>query len=268
MLIDTHAHVNFNTFKDDAKEAIKRALDQEIQIINVGAQYSTSVRAVKIAEEYETGVWAAIGLHPGHLVEHEYEEEGIKFRSAVEKFDPEKYRELAKSKKVVAIGETGLDYHYGDENKEDQIKTFKEEIKLAVDLDLPLVIHCRNAYKDVLEIITLEKKKYGEKLRGVMHSYLGRLSYAGQFNERGFLIAFNGIITYARDYDKVIKEIDLEYLLTETDCPWLTPVPHRGERNEPAYVKLVAQKIADIKEVKVEEVERMTTQNARNLFGI
>jgi TatD DNase family protein len=169
---------------------------------------------------------------------------------------------------VVAIGECGLDYYSGEENKEEQIKTFKEEIGLAVELDLPVMVHCRNAYKDILEVITSEKKRYGEKLRGTVHSYLGRLSYAEEFNKMGFFISFNGIITYARDYDKVIKNIPLEYILTETDCPWLTPVPHRGERNEPSYVKFVAEKIAEIKGIDAKEVENITTQNAKRLFRI
>ena len=287
MLFDTHAHVNFKSFEDDSEEVIRRALDQKIQVINVGSQYSTSKRAVEMAEKYETGVWAVVGLHPDHLKDQEWEEEGIKVKTRVEKFDAEKYRELAKSVKVVAIGECGLDYYHLEkskiksqneklqlkmqnfkEEKNLQKRTFTEEIKLAVELDLPVVVHCRNAYTDVLEAITSEKKKYGEKLRGVIHSYLGRLSYAEEFNRLGFLIAFNGIITYARDYDKVIKGIPLEYILTETDCPWLTPIPHRGERNEPSYVKYVAEKLAEVKEIELEEVEKITTENAKKLFGI
>lgn len=268
MLIDTHAHVNFNAFKDDADEVIKKCSDKQIGVINVGSQYSTSRRAVKMAEKYETGVWAIVGLHPDHLKEQEWEEEGIKVKTAVEKFDAQKYSKLAESKKVVAIGECGIDYYHGEENRDDQIVTFKEEIKLAVELNLPVMVHCRNAYKDVLEVITEEKKKYGEKLRGTIHSYLGRLSYAEEFNKMGFLISFNGIITYARDYDKVIKGTELNNILLETDCPWLTPVPYRGERNEPAYVKFVAQKIAEIKNVDMKDVENITTQNAKKLFRI
>jgi TatD DNase family protein len=268
MLIDTHAHVNFKPLKDDSEAVIKRALDENIWVINVGSQYSTSKRAVEMAEKYETGVYASVGLHPDHLKDQEFEEEGIMVKTAVEKFDREKYAELARSKKVVAIGETGLDYYHGEENKEDQIATFKEEIKLAVELDLPVMVHCRNAYKDILDVITEEKKKYGAKLRGTIHSYLGRLSYAQEFNKLGFLISFNGIITYARDYDKVIKNIPLEYILTETDCPWLTPIPYRGERNEPAYVKFVAEKIAELKNVGILEVEKATVENAKSLFDI
>jgi len=268
MLIDTHAHLNFNAFKNDAEEVIKRCADQKIGVINVGSEYKTSKRAVEMAENHEN-MWACIGLHPGHLSEHEIDDgEGHLIKSTQEKFDREKYLELAKLKKVVAIGETGLDYYGGEENKAEQIETFKEEIKMAVDLDLPIAVHCRNAYKDVLEVITTEKKKYGEKMRGVIHSYLGRASCAQIFIDAGFLIAFNGIITYARDYDKVIRNVDLKYILTETDCPWLTPVPHRGERNEPAYVKYVAEKIAELRNISYSEVEKVTSENAKELFRI
>lgn len=269
MLIDTHAHVNFKSFRDDSEEVIKRALDMGIQIINVGSQYSTSKRAVEMAEKYESGVWACVGLHPGHLSEHDIDDgTGNKIKSAIEKFDPEKYRQLAKSDKVVAIGECGLDYYDDASNKEGQKQTFREEIKLAVELDLPVMVHCRNAYKDVLEIITEEKKKYGHKLRGTIHSYLGRLSYTEEFVKLGFFISFNGVITYARDYDKVVKNIDLKYILTETDCPWLTPIPHRGERNEPVYVRFVAEKIAEIKGIGLEEAANATSANAKKLFNI
>lgn len=155
-----------------------------------------------------------------------------------------------------------------EEIKKLQKETFREEIKLAVELNLPVMVHCRNAYKDTLELLIEEKEKYGDKLRGVIHSYLGRSSYATEFNKLGFLIAFNGIITYARDYDKVIENTPLEYILTETDCPWLTPVPHRGERNEPMHVRFVAGKIAEIKRIDLAEVEKQTTENAKKLFKV
>ena len=283
MLIDTHAHLNFNAFKDDVEEVIRRCSEEKVGVINVGSQYSTSKRAVEMAEKHEN-MWAAIGLHPSHLSEYEFEDgEGGKIKSAVEKFDREKYLTLAKSKKVVAIGEIGLDYYFEkskikNQNAKLQFKSqnlkyqqkevFIQQIDLAIELNLPLMIHCREAYRDVLKILTEQNKKYGKKLRGVIHSYLGRLSYAQIFNDIGFSLSFNGIITYARDYDKVIKNIDLEYILTETDCPWLTPVPHRGERNEPAYVRYVAEKIAEIRGVSFDEVAKATTENAEKLFAI
>jgi TatD DNase family protein len=286
MLIDTHAHLNFSAYKYDQDEVIKRSLDEGVQMINIGAQFSTSERAVRLAEKYETGVWSAIGLHPIHLTSLSYEEknntEEYKFDSREEKYDREKYFQLAQSKKVVAIGEIGLDYFHNKDNKEDQEKIFREQIGLAVELNLPVIIHCREArldsqrplvdagraYKEVLEIITEEKGRYKERLRGVVHSYLSRLSYAKEFNDLGFLLGFNGIITFARDYDKVIGEVGLGNMLIETDCPYLTPTPHRGKRNEPSYVKFVAEKIAEIKGVGISEVEKKTTENAKKLFGI
>jgi len=276
MLIDTHAHLNFNAFKNDVEKVVKRCADQKIGVINVGSEYKTSRRAVEMAEKHEN-MWAAVGLHPGHLSVHDIDDgEGHLIKSAVEKFDREKYLELAKSKKVVAIGEIGLDYFHGTQNMEhgtEELKAlqrgiFIQEIELAVELDLPVMVHCREAYKDLLEILVEQNKKYGKKLRGVIHSYLGRLSYAQIFNEIGFSIAFNGVITYARDYDKVIKNVDLKYILTETDCPWLTPIPHRGERNEPAYVRYVAEKIAEIKEISFDETAKITVDNTKKLFNI
>jgi len=276
MLIDTHAHLNFNAFKDDFEAVIKKCADQKVGVINVGSEYKTSKRAVEMAEKYEN-LWACIGLHPSHLSEHEFEDgEGGKIKSAVEKFNREKYLELAKSKKVVAIGEVGLDYyhethnieHETEDQKELQKKTFIQEIEMAIELDLPVMVHCREAYKDLLGILTEQNKKYGKKLRGMIHSYLGRLSYAQIFNELGFLLGFNGIITYARDYDKVIKNIDLKYILTETDCPWLTPVPHREERNEPTHVKYVVEKIAEIRGISFGEAVKATSENAKKVFKI
>ncbi|MDO8529116.1 MAG: TatD family hydrolase [bacterium] len=303
MLIDTHAHLNFNAFKNDADETAKRALEKNIWMINVGSQYSTSERAVLMAEKYSkevyphtknildkagdkiisssnnhndfgVGVYAAIGLHPIHLTEQKWQEkvdddEEFEVISRAEEFDAEKYRKLAESKKVVAIGETGLDYFHSDGNKEQQKEALEKQIDLAAELNLPIIIHCRKAYDDLIEILKDKKKYYGNKFRGVVHSYLGRLSQAKIITEElGFHLGFNGIITFARDYDKVLTGIGLEYFLLETDCPYLTPIPFRGKRNEPAYVSYVAQKIAEIKEISIEEVSKTTTENARKLFEI
>jgi TatD DNase family protein len=272
MLIDTHAHLNFSAFKDDLDEVIKRCFGQKVGVVNVGSQYSTSERAVTIAEKYEN-MFAAIGLHPihlefSHIREKIDEDEEFEFDTRNEKFDAEKYRKLAKSKKVVAIGETGIDLFHNPHNLKEQTKTFKEEIDLAMELGLPVVVHCRKAYPEVLEILKEKKKDCGEKLRGVVHSYMGKYSLAPEFIKLGFMLGFNGVITFARDYDRVIKEIDLENMLIETDCPYLTPDPFRGKRNEPTYVRYVAEKIGEIKNVNFEEVTRVTAENTRKLFGI
>jgi len=274
MLIDTHAHLNFSAYKDDAEETAKRALDQDTWIINIGSQCSTSERAVLMAEKYPEGVFAAIGIHPIHLSELVFkdkvdDDEEVEFYPSVEEFDEEKYLNLAKSKKVVAIGEIGLDYFHNSENKERQKEVFGEQIGLAIKLNLPIIVHCREAHNDIIEILRGKKEIYGEKLKGVVHCFSGRLSQAKIYTEEfGFFLGFNGIITFDRSYDKVLREIDLKYILTETDCPYLTPIPFRGKRNEPLYVKYVAEKIAEIKGTKIEEIEKTTTESAKKLFKI
>jgi TatD DNase family protein len=273
MLIDTHAHLNFAAFKDDFTETIKRSIDSDTWMINVGSQLSTSQEAVEIASQYEKGVYAAIGLHPIHLetqVRKEIidEKEEFEFTSREEKFNPENYRKMAGNQKVVAIGETGLDYFHDKNNKEKQKEVFRQQIKLAVELDLPIIVHCREANGDVIEILKEAKKIYKEKLRGVVHCFSGDLSEAKEYIALDFLLGFNGIITFTRDYDKVLLEIGLEHAVVETDCPYLTPPPHRGKRNEPAYVKHVAEKIANLKGISVKEVAQKTTENAKKLFNL
>ena len=287
MLIDTHAHLNFSAFKNDADETAKRALDNNVWFINVGSQFSTSQRAVLMAEKYPEGAYAAVGIHPIHLSEIVFKDkvdkdEEVEFHPSVEEFDEEKYLKLAESKKVVAIGEIGLDYFHISRNsqpethnlnfeelKQKQLDTFIRQIDFAMKLNLPVIVHCREAHNDIIEILQERKKMYNEKLRGVVHCFSGRLSQAKIYTEElGFCLGFNGIITFDRSYDKVVKEIDLKYILTETDCPYLTPLPFRGKRNEPLYVKYVAKKIAQIKGIKINEVEGITTNNAVELFNL
>ena len=276
LLIDTHAHVNFNDFKDDYKETIKRALDENIWMINVGAESKTSERAMKMAEEYDEGVYAAVGLHPSHLVEQdvEYKENGelIKYKSKPEEFDYGFYLNLARNKKVVGIGECGLDYfRTSDESfKEKQKEIFIKHLELAKEVNKPIIIHCRDAHDDLLAIFNLEAKLPS----GVMHFFTGTLEQAKKYIELGFYISFSGVITFpplrrvgANAYNDVIKNIPLEKILVETDCPYVAPVPRRGKRNEPQYVKYVAQKIAELRGLSFEEVEGQTTKNARKLFG-
>ncbi len=278
MLIDTHAHVNFSAFKEDGKEVLQRCLDNEIEVINVGSQWSTSQRAVEIAEQYKEGVYAAVGLHPIHLYQMEVDEnEDIHFISRAEKFDYDKYKELALHPKVVAIGEMGIDYFHlpegedPEEVKHKQKETFLQGIELARELDKPIIVHTRpargsfDAYDD--EINILRQVGY---FHGVIHSFLGSFEQAQTFLQMGFYLSFNGIVTFknAKEVQEVAKKVPLERVLLETDSPYLTPEPYRGKRNEPAYVEYVARKIAELKGVSVEEVAEITTNNARRLFGI
>lgn len=276
MLIDTHAHLNFSAYKNDADEVIKKTLAEGVFMINIGSQYLTSMRAVEYAKKYETGVWAAVGIHPLHLQAQKFsyhdpdEIEEVEIETAGEVFEKEKYLELAKNPKVVAIGEVGLDYHHfndGDEIedlKSKQKEIFLEFIKLANVVEKPIMIHCWDAYDDLYEML---KKNPVEK-RGVIHSFVGSYKTAKKFIELGYKIGLNGIITYGISYDKLIREIDLQDIILETDCPYLTPVPKKGDRNEPIYVKYVAQKISQIKEISVEEVADVTAKNAKKLFGV
>ncbi len=275
MLIDTHAHVNFGAYREDADAVIKRALDKSIFFINVGSQYSTSKRAVEYAQKYPNQIWAAIGTHPvhlqkGHFVYDDGELTQAEIQTIGEDVDFKKYRELGKNKEVVAIGEVGLDYHHFEEGddveklKNKQKEVFIGFIKLANELNKPLIIHCWDAYDDLFEIL----KENPVNKKGVIHSFVGGYKTANKFIELGYSIGLNGIITYGESYDRLIREISIEKIVVETDCPYLAPVPQKGERNEPAYVEFVAQKIAEIKEISAEEVTEITTENAKKLFGV
>ncbi|NTV41023.1 MAG: TatD family hydrolase [Candidatus Moranbacteria bacterium] len=285
MFFDTHAHVNFNAFKEDGEAVLRRCLESEMSVVNVGSQYSTSKRAVEYAHKFENGIYAAIGIHPVHLKKGsfthqdpwEIDEEdsassaGMEIATVGETFDYEKYLELARDKKVVAIGEVGLDYHHFEENddveflKNLQKETLVEFIKLANEVQKPVMIHCWDAYEDLLEI--LEKNPVAKK--GIIHSFIGSYKTANKFIALGYKLGLNGIITYGDGYDRLIKEIDLENIVLETDCPYLTPQPiEKGTRNEPLFVQYVAQKIADVKGISIEEVANQTWKNAKEILQL
>jgi len=281
LLIDTHAHVNFNVYKKDGDEVIKRALKSGIWLINVGAQYSTSQRAVDYAQKYKEGVYAAVGLHPNHLEENNQKQDNLTEEREFEEFNREKYEELLKNPKAVAMGEIGLEYSddIKEETKDKQKSVLLEQLELAQQLNKPIIFHCRKAYDDLTELLTVFNAGCAScpfacpgagsaQLKGVVHCFMGRWSQAEKFLEMGFYFGFNGLITYARDYDKVIEKLPLEKIVLETDCPYLAPIPHRDKRNEPLYVKYVAEKIAEIKGVKFEDVAEKTTKNTRELFNL
>jgi len=255
MLFDSHAHLNFKAFNNDFDKIIKKCLKENLWLINVGSKYDTSEKAVTIAQNYEKGVWVAIGLHPTHVGD--------------EIFDYQKYLALAKnSPKVVAIGETGLDFYRttDPELRVKQKELFLNHLRLAQELDKPLILHCRDAYNDLLKILELQVSSY--KLHGVIHCFSGNRQQAKQFLEMGLFLGFTGVITYSSDYKAIIKDLPLEKILIETDCPYLAPVPHRGQRNEPLFVEYVAQKIAEIRGLSLEKVAEQTFQNTLQLFGL
>ena len=261
LIVDTHAHVNFRAFREDGDEVVKRTLAGGVWMINVGAEIDTSRRATEYSERHPQGVFAAVGLHPIHVQDQE--------------FSYEKYKELVLKEKTVAVGEIGLDYyHLKDFDEEpEKIKSLQKEVFLkqldfAEEFKKPLIIHCREAHKDLLDVLNSKFKNPDFKPCGVIHSFSGNYKQAREYREMGFKIAFNGIITFARDYDKVILDTPLEDILLETDCPYLTPIPYRGQRNEPLYVVEVAKKLAEIKNLSLEEVVSKTTDNAKKVFNL
>jgi TatD DNase family protein len=275
--IDTHAHVNFSAFREDGEEVLKKALGEGVLVVNVGSQYSTSQRAVEYAHKFETGIWATVGIHPIHLKEGSFkysdpnETETVEIKTKGEKLEYEKYLELAKDEKVVAIGEIGLDYHHFEENedveplKEKQKEVLINFIELANTIDKPVMLHCWDAYDDLLEIL----QKYPVSKKGVVHSFVGNYKTANKFIELGYKIGLNGIATYGESYDRLIREIDIRNIVIETDCPYLTPRPlEKEKRNEPLFVKLVAEKIAAVKNIPLNKVAETTTQNAKEIFDL
>jgi len=283
MLIDTHCHLNFGAFKRDAHEIAKECLEKNVWMINVGSQSTTSQRAVDFAQEFPQGVYAAVGLHPSHLFEMEVSEEEIEFESRAEEFDYDFYKKLASSDKVVAIGESGLDYHFMPKAeelasvKQKQIDIFHKHLELGSELDLPIIIHARDTYEEIIGIIQTFLDKGRLKRRGVLHCFLGTWDQAKKFLDMGFLISFTGIITfkpkkYQADQQanliEVVKNTPLDRMMVETDAPFLSPEPYRGKRNLPWYVEEVAKKIAEIKGVSNEEVFNETTKTAKQFFKL
>ncbi|BFT94318.1 MAG: TatD family hydrolase [Minisyncoccus archaeiphilus] len=271
-MIDTHAHLNFPAFDDRRDTLIPDLLGSGISIINVGTNYQTSQDVIALAEKYDKGVYASIGLHPqniesdftlkkyGNLTGRE---------SILEKdFNARGYKELANSRKVVAIGEAGLDYWTkpkGEskkrEFKEKQKEIFNLQVSLSQELELPLIIHSRMAFEDTLEVLRSNKAK------GVMHCFVGTLEEVDAYLELGYYIGLNGII-FKLDMDEAIKNIPLDRILLETDCPYLTPPGFVNEINNPFSLNIVAEKIASIKGVSLEKIADCSTKNATNLFKL
>lgn len=252
MYIDTHAHLNFKDFNNTYSQIIERAFAVGVEkIIVVGSNFESSKKAIEIAKQYPN-VYASVGLHPTHIGD--------------EIFDEEKYLKLAKNKKVVAIGETGLDYYYDKNNAVEQQVVFEKLIKIANITSKPLILHAREAGDDIISILM------GQHIlpKAVMHCFSENWQFAKTVLDMGLLLSFTGVITFSKNQDtfEVIREVPLGKIMIETDCPYLAPEPHRGKQNEPAFVVEVAKKIAEIKKISLEKVETETTQTAEEFFKI
>lgn len=262
--IDTHAHLNFEAFNNDYRDVITRAFENDVRgIINVGSNLETSKKAIEIAQKYERGVYphtkdfgegvyAAIGFHPIHV-----KDEG---------FDEDEFLAMARNKKVVAIGETGLDYYYDRSNKELQKEIFEKHLRIAQTVSKPIILHSRDAGEDVLSVLMAQRPEP----KGVMHCFQSNWQYAKIILDMGLYLSFTGLITFTKNRNtyEVIQEVPLERILIETDCPYMTPEPYRGKRNEPSYVIEVAKKIAEIKKIPLEQVAEETSKNAIELFRL
>jgi TatD DNase family protein len=277
---DIHSHLNFAAYDADREEVIKRAEDAGVAVITVGTQIDTSRKAVELAHRYK-GMYAAIGLHPIHTSksyhdEQELGEGGKEFTSRGEEADLDAYRSLASDPKTVAIGECGLDYYRLDEDsRTKQVRTFEQMIDLANEAGKPLMLHIRNgasnnssptgqsAYRDAYEIL-----KSRAIVKGNLHFFAGSIEEAKLFLDLGYSFSFTGVITFARNYDEVIRYIPIDRIMSETDCPFVTPAPYRGKRNEPAYVVEVVKAIAKIKGGDEGEVASRLINNAKLFFNI
>jgi TatD DNase family protein len=281
-MIDTHAHLDFENFDEDREEVISRFFSQNGKaIVNVGVDLERSRKSIEIAEKHGS-IFVSVGLHPDYFTQHET-------RNTKQDWIGD-LRELAKNEKVVAIGETGLDYfRIGDngeigEIRERQRKGFVEQIKLAQELNLPVIVHCREAWDDLYDIVAQNSKRkaqnHNAKLKNkndkfILHCYSGDRKDTEKFLELPNVnFSFSGNITYPKPIERAeklaeaVRMIPLDRIMLDSDSPYLAPQEFRGKRNEPTYVKYIAQKIADIKEISGEKVEKVTDQNAEKFFGI
>ncbi|SDK59912.1 TatD family hydrolase [Sediminibacillus albus] len=254
MLFDTHVHLNITQFDEDRQEVMQRAKEAGVEyMVVVGFDRQTIPKALELAEAH-TNIYAAVGWHPVDAID-------------MEEKDLEWIEELASHPKVVAIGEMGLDYHWDKSPKEIQKEVLRKQIQLAKRVQLPIVIHNREATEDIIEIL---KAEGAGEVGGIMHCYNDSAEYVQECLDMNFYISLGGPVTFknAKDPKEIAKLVPLNRLLIETDCPFLAPHPNRGKRNEPAFVKLVAEKIAELRDISFEEVSEATTNNALKFFQI
>ncbi len=253
MLIDTHAHLHDEMFAEDQAEVIERAFSQGItDIIDIGDDMASSAQAIALAKEYKR-IYAAVGIHP-------------QTAATMLENDEEQLAAWAQLPEVVAIGEIGLDYYYETTERSVQKQVFIRQLDVARQMHLPVSIHDRDAHGDLMDIL----KKDGKGICGVIHCFSGSWEMAKELLHAGWFLGVDGPLTFknAAKLPEVVQKMPLDHLLLETDSPYLAPVPERGHRNEPAFVRYVAEKVAALRDVSVEKIARASSENARNLFGL
>lgn len=254
-IVDSHAHLGWDSFAEDRDQVIGRAFESGVsQIVQAGVYLTGMEETVAIAEAHPN-IFFAVGLHP-----HEA-------KDWTDSESPRVIRDFISHPKLVAIGECGLDYHYNHSHPETQRRVFEEQVKLARELDKPLILHTREAWDDTFEIL----RRVGEgKVRGVFHCFTGSPDVLPAIREIDFYVSFSGIVTFPKstDIQAAAKEVAENRIMVETDCPYLAPQGFRGKRNEPAYVWKVAEKLAELRGSPIEDIAASTSQNARRLFGL
>ncbi|GKX31867.1 deoxyribonuclease [Vallitalea longa] len=254
MIFESHAHYDDERFDDDRDSLLDNLPNKGIEyVVNAAADIDSSYKCVELSKKYNY-IYAAVGVHPDDV-------ENMK------KDDLKILTDLAKYEKVVAVGEIGLDYHYENSHREAQKLWFTEQIELAKCLKLPIIVHSREAAKDTMDII---KSSNAKEIGGVIHCYSGSLELAREYIKMGFYIGVGGVVTFknANKLKEIVKELPIENILVETDCPYLAPVPNRGKRNDSSNLRYIVEKIAELKNMQYDEVEKHTNENAKKLFKI
>lgn len=251
---DIHSHLDSPEYEKDLDDVIQRMKEAETHTIVVGTDFESSVQSVNLAGRH-TEIYACVGIHP--------------VDNPSQNFEKEKFEELIKHQKVVAIGECGMDFFHADKDADygRQKKLFLDQVEFALAYNKPIMVHARDAYGELLDILEPMKKEHGDRLRGNVHFFAGNIDIAKRFFNIGFTISFTGVITFTHDYDEIIKSAPLNMIMSETDSPYVTPVPYRGKRNEPSFVVEVVKKIAEIRGENEEVVKDALVNNALSMIG-
>lgn len=271
---DAHTHPQFPAYDDARDEVMKRARRADVKMIAVGTTLGTSRAAIELAEAYPDFVWASAGIHPSHYNVVRYHDANESRVPEANEFNAEQLHELAKHPKVVAIGECGLDaYRIGQmANSESHIERQKEgflaHIEIAHAVKKPLMIHCREAFRELIDTLTANRSLLVSGNPGVVHFMSGSKDDAKQLLDLGFSFTFGGVITFTRDYDELVEMIPADRIVSETDAPYVAPVPYRGKRNEPAYVVETVKRLAELKRIDAEDMKNRIFENASRVFGI
>ena len=268
--VDTHAHLNMSAYEEDLPDLLERIEEADVTVFNVGTNLKTSKEAVRIAELSEN-CRSIIGLHPLYVYSNDQCEQDNDEPGEV--FDYDAYKKLAEHESVIGIGETGLDFFRlpQDESlhpiiKEKQEESFRQHIELSIDLNLPLMIHCRNAYRETIDILSEYQEKGRKVLKVNFHFFAGDIEILKEILKRDWYVSYTGVITFAKEYEDLIKITPIDRIMSETDCPYVTPEPFRGERNEPIHVREVVKKMAEIYGKELDEMCEILRENAERFY--